>query len=115
MLDVCHYGSQDKYNVKFNNSLPYPIDVMYISQDNDEEKEIMYRHHLEPGKHLEPKKFIINTHFAKFTWIFKQSGTNIRIFAKANGMKEDFFEACYFKVKPDSEIIVTIVGPGEFK
>ena len=99
---MCLYGSEN-FTVIFKNSLPYPIDVIWI---NNEKTEDVYASNLEPGM-----KYSQLTYFSH-TWIFKQSDTNVRLFAEANGMKESTFEGCHFGAKSNSEIYVEVVGTG---
>ena len=67
---------------------------------------MIFKAHLEPGK-----EFVKQTFF-KHKWIFKQSGNDKQEFASVNGLKDNFFEGCYFGAEINSEITVELVGTG---
>ena len=77
------------YTAIFKNDLPYPVDVIWM---NNEQEEVVYKSNLAPGE-----EFAQVTYF-EHEWIFKQSGTNNRLFAEAQGMKGETFEGCHFGV-----------------
>ena len=83
--------------------MPYSIDVIWISFKQEEK---VYKSNLLPtAKHTRKTYF---TH----DWIFKQSGTDNRVFASANGVKDETFEGCNFGAEINSEINVQLVEIG---
>ena len=103
-IDSCPYGGSDSYTAIFKNSVTLPVDVIWI---NFEHNEVVYSENLAPGA-----EYSVKTYFTH-EWIFKQSGTNNRLFAESNGVKDKTFEGCHFAADLESEIRVEIVGTGE--
>ena len=102
---MCIYGVNDTYRVIFTNSLPYPIDIIWVS---DAQEEVIHAPYLANGTEY--------SHLTSFThkWIFKESGTKNQLFAEANGVKNSSFEGCHFGAKKNSLIYVAIVGTGDY-
>ena len=85
--------------------MSYPVDVIWI---NFEQKEQVYVSHLQPGS--EESQITISTH----KLIFKQSCTDNRLYASANGMKEETFEGCSFAAQINTIFRIDIVAEGNF-
>ena len=87
--------------MRFHNSWPYPVDVFWLPCN---EKEELYKSNLEYGEEYDQHTYFDDE------WIFKQSNTNIRLLAGANGLTEDIFEGNGFGAQINSVIRVEIVG-----
>ena len=79
--------------------MPYDISVNWI---NFHGIDITQRLKLNPGEQYAAQTFF--TH----NWGFNKSGTDVRLLAKANGMKSKIFEGCRFKALPSDRIVVTV-------
>ena len=103
-IDTCTYGSQDSFTAIFINEMSYPIDVIWI---NNQQQEVVYKSDLASGE--------VYTQLTYFTheWIFHQSGTNNRILAESNGVYYGTFEGCKFGAETNSQIQVALVAAGE--
>ena len=102
---TCNFGLQDQYQVIFYNSAKFSIDVIWKNYPGNENL-IMSK--LAPGDEI-----AFATYFTH-EWIFKSSFSNNRLLANANGITEDYFEGCHFKVEPKEHITVTLFT-GKYK
>ena len=104
VIDVGSYVMHGNYTALFYNSQPYPIDIFWR---NDDQKEVLYyKSNLAPGE-----RYSQITHNTD-KWIFKQAGTNNKLIAESNGVKNETFQGHPFGAQLNSSINVKIVGTG---
>ena len=79
----------DKLTTVFVNTGSSPIDVFWLRGEGDE---VVYNSNVLPTKEVQEDTYLSHS------WIFKVSGTNIRLNARANGYESSFFKALDFGV-----------------
>ena len=87
----------------FVNSGSRPFDTFWLKGDGEE---VAYGGNILPGQELEQQTYF--TH----SWIFKVTGTNLRLNAKANGYESTFFQASNFGVTPGMNFGDAVVRVG---
>ena len=100
----------DKLTAVFINTGSSPIDTFWLRGEGDE---VAYNSNVLPSKEVGEDTYF--TH----SWIFKVSGTNKRLNARANGYESSTFKASDFGVTPgvnfEDAIIRVEIAEGIFK
>ena len=91
--------SEREFEFTIYNSLPYPIDVVWL---NYEGKEVVYKSNLAPREEYTQSTFF--TH----PWIFKVSGEDTRLEVSSNGITEETFEGSMFRAEVNSTIHIEL-------
>ena len=98
-IDTCTNGGM--FTVQFYNLAEYPIDVIWINSNGNEN---IYKANLAPKQ-----EYGVNTYF-NHHWRLNKTGSGIRLYASANGVKRKVFEGCKFGAVVASTIRVEVLN-----
>ena len=94
----------------FINTGSSPIDIFWLRGEGDE---VAYSSNVLPSKEVQEDTYLSHS------WIFKVSGTNIRLNARANGYEGAYFKASDFFVTPgvnfEDSIVRVEIAEGMFE
>ena len=100
----------DKLTAVFINTGSSPIDIFWLRGEGDE---VAYNSNVLPSKESQESTYLSHS------WIFKVSGTNTRLNARANGYESTSFKASDFGVAPgvnfEDAIIRVEIAEGTFE